>query len=109
MLTSLQIHRGGHWNSDSMTGCYLTSLPREFMRGQAGFDPDYSGSYYVPRTAIEPPEELGKMVFPHVDYWSKCYESKGIDLRYPDIEQNMAGQAFLQLLERLRIVFLPVS
>jgi Centromere DNA-binding protein complex CBF3 subunit, domain 2 len=35
-----QIRRGGRWNADQMTGCYLTTLPREFMRGVADFDPE---------------------------------------------------------------------
>lgn len=33
LLTVLQIRRGGLWNADHMTVCYLKALPREFMRG----------------------------------------------------------------------------
>jgi hypothetical protein len=29
------------WNNDQMTGCYLTNLPFEFMRGQADFEPAF--------------------------------------------------------------------
>ncbi|XP_044718886.1 centromere DNA-binding protein complex CBF3 subunit [Hirsutella rhossiliensis] len=44
-----QIRRAGRWNNgDQMTGCYLTSLPFEFMRAVADFDPEWSGSYFVP-------------------------------------------------------------
>ncbi|EED17238.1 hypothetical protein TSTA_022920 [Talaromyces stipitatus ATCC 10500] len=35
-----QIRRGGRWNADQMTGCYLTTLPQSFMHGIADFDPD---------------------------------------------------------------------
>ncbi|KAM4064097.1 centromere DNA-binding protein complex CBF3 subunit [Hirsutella rhossiliensis] len=44
-----KIRRAGRWNNgDQMTGCYLTSLPFEFMRAVADFDPEWSGSYFVP-------------------------------------------------------------
>ncbi|KJZ70635.1 hypothetical protein HIM_09955 [Hirsutella minnesotensis 3608] len=39
-----EIRRAGRWNNgDQMTGCYLTSLPFEFMRAVADFDPEWSG------------------------------------------------------------------
>jgi hypothetical protein len=31
-----QIRRAGRWNQDQMVGCYLNSLPRDFMRTMAG-------------------------------------------------------------------------
>jgi hypothetical protein len=49
ILTYMQICRGGRWNADQMTGCYLTTLPRAFMRGVADFSPDYESSYNCPR------------------------------------------------------------
>jgi len=50
-----QICRGGRWNTDQMTGCYLTTLPRAFMRGIADFDPEWASSYFLPRDTIRPP------------------------------------------------------
>ncbi|KAN0085075.1 hypothetical protein V8E54_001542 [Elaphomyces granulatus] len=44
-----QIRRAGCWNNDQMTGCYLTNLPFEFMRGQADFEPAFSSSYFLAR------------------------------------------------------------
>ncbi|KAM4061545.1 centromere DNA-binding protein complex CBF3 subunit [Hirsutella rhossiliensis] len=79
-----QIRRAGRWNNgDQMTGCYLTSLPFEFMRAVADFDPEWSGSYFVPRATAHssPFSDLG-------------------------VEQNMAAGAFLELLEWLREVLL---
>jgi hypothetical protein len=32
-----QIRRAGRWNTDAMTGVYLSYLPRQFMRSIAGF------------------------------------------------------------------------
>jgi hypothetical protein len=53
-----QIRRGGRWNADQMTGCYLTTLPRAFMRGIADFDPEYTSSYFLPRETVAPPALL---------------------------------------------------
>ncbi|KAM4063862.1 centromere DNA-binding protein complex CBF3 subunit [Hirsutella rhossiliensis] len=76
-----KIRRAGRWNNgDQMTGCYLTSLPFEFMRAVADFDPEWSGSYFVPGPP-SPFSDLG-------------------------VEQNMAAGAFLELLEWLREVLL---
>ena len=47
-----QIRRGGRWNADQMTGCYLTTLPRAFMRGIADFDLEWALSYFLPRETI---------------------------------------------------------
>lgn len=35
ILFCAQIRRGGRWNADQMTGCYLTTLPSAFLRGIA--------------------------------------------------------------------------
>jgi len=90
-----------------MTGCYLTSLPFEFMRAVADFDPEWSGSYFVPRATVRPPASLLVQVWPELDKWKlahDCPESnEAINL---DVEFNMAAGAFLELLEWLREVLL---
>src|ERR1041385_5435229 len=64
-ISKASIRRAGRWtNSDQMTGCYLTSLPREFMRAIADFDPDWPGSYYIPRAMVLPPPGLATVVWP---------------------------------------------
>ena len=68
-----QIRRGGHWNSDQMTGCYLTDLPRQFMRGMADFEPDYASNYFVPRETIKPPPSLRQRVWPQLDGWRQAH------------------------------------
>ncbi|XP_044716908.1 centromere DNA-binding protein complex CBF3 subunit [Hirsutella rhossiliensis] len=43
-----QIRRAGRWNNgDQMTGCYLTSC-LSIREAVADFDPEWSGSYFVP-------------------------------------------------------------
>lgn len=53
-----QIWRAGNWNTDSMHKGFLTNLPRKFMRGAAGFDPNHPGIYHIARSVVQPPEEL---------------------------------------------------
>jgi len=103
--SSLQIRRGGRWNNDQMTGCYLTSLPFEFMRGQADFEPAYASSYFLARD-IQPPERLRQLVWPDLNHWRAAH------LQLPEateeVEPNLATGGFLELLDRLRDVFLQV-
>lgn len=102
-----QIRRGGRWNSDQMTGCYLTDLPRQFMRGAADFEPDYASSYFVPRETIKPPSSLRRQVWPQLDRWRQAH------LNLPGatdvVEPNLAAGGFLELLDKLRDVFLQDS
>jgi hypothetical protein len=43
-----QIRHGGRWNNDALTSCYMTHLPRKFMRGMANFNPSVQGNFYLP-------------------------------------------------------------
>ncbi|KJZ70029.1 hypothetical protein HIM_10580 [Hirsutella minnesotensis 3608] len=101
---TVQIRRAGRWNNgDQMTGCYLTSLPFEFMRAVADFDPEWSGSYFVPRATVRPPVVLLVQVWPQLDKWKEAHSSPLSDF---GVEQNMAAGAFLELMEWLREVLL---
>jgi hypothetical protein len=53
-----QIRRGGRWNADQITGYYLITLPRAFIRGIADFDPEYTSSYFLPKETVAPPALL---------------------------------------------------
>ena len=99
-VSEASIRRAGRWtNSDQMTGCYLTFLPREFMRATADFDPDWPGAYYIPRATVVPPPGLIAAVWPKMDSWKAKIESK-------EAEQNKAAGAFLELLDWLRLILL---
>ena len=63
-----QIQRQGKWANDSMHKGYLTGLPREFMRGMAGFQAEHAGTYFISRGQVQPPNELLQMIFPKLDY-----------------------------------------
>jgi len=89
-----------------MTGCYLITLPRAFIRGIADFDPEWASSYFLPRETIQPPPLLLRRVWPDLDRWQTAH------LERPDatekVEPNLAAGGFLELLQRLRAVFLQV-
>jgi hypothetical protein len=63
-----QIRRAGRWNQEQMVGCYLNSLPREFMRSMAGH-PSQIGCFEIRRAAIAPPPELLSLIWPELDAW----------------------------------------
>lgn len=89
-----------------MTGCYLTSLPMEFNRGMAGFEPEYPSSYFIARDSVQPPESLLKKVYPALDYWLSAHAGTNPD--EPEVEETLAADGFLGLLVRLRPVVLQV-
>jgi hypothetical protein len=90
-----------------MIGCYLTTLPRAFMRGVADFDPDYAGSYFLPRETCLPPPSLLRRVWPDLDRWLAAHQSLSDATEV--VDTNRAARNFLELLARLRVVFLQVE
>jgi hypothetical protein len=49
-----------------MVGCYLNSLPREFIWSAAGH-PSQMGYFKIRRASIPPPDELLSMIWPGLD------------------------------------------
>lgn len=92
-----EIQRAGRWAGDSMHRAYLTSLPRKFIRGMAGFQAEHSGTYFVARGQMEPSNDLIQLIFPKLDYW----------VNQPT--DDIATKQFLKLLVYLRVVFLQDS
>jgi hypothetical protein len=90
-----------------MTSCYLTDLPLQFMRGIAGFEPDYASNYFIPRDTVKPPLSLRQRVWPDLDRWRQAH--LGLPGSIEAIEPNLAAGGFLELLDKLRDVFLQDS
>ena len=63
-----QIRRAGRWNQDQMVGCYLNSLPREFMRTMAGH-PKQVGCFEIRRASATPPNALLELIWPELGIW----------------------------------------
>ena len=115
-----QIRRAGQWNTDALSNCYLSHLPRDFVRSMAGFDPARQGNYYVPRTKVTPPLALLSAVWPWLDQWRAWFavsEPGSIPLSYDSLpldqdgedRTDLAAQGLLALLAELRVAFLQDS
>ena len=102
-----QIRRESRWNNDVLSQCYLSNVPRKFVRAAAGFDPSLQGSYYLPRAAVQPPESLVHDIWPWVDDWMEWYEL-GLGGETDD-HCDIAGEGFLRLLNLLRTILLQDS
>lgn len=95
------IRRQGRWNSQAMENCYLTTIPREAVRGLAGFDPKRP-CFCLPRSSLLPPKILLDMVFPWIDEWTAKRES-GL------VVPTICLDSFLMAMNFLRIVLLQDS
>jgi hypothetical protein len=51
------------WNLEQIIGCYLNSLPREFIRIMAGHLPQ-RGCFEVYRASVTPLDELLSLIWP---------------------------------------------
>jgi hypothetical protein len=115
-----QIRRAGRWNMDALSNCYLTHLPRKFVRSMAGFEPSNRGDYFIPRAKIQPPSSLIREVWPWVDEWLQWFKAHGqndfspapgLITPVPEEEEqdDLAAQGFLRLLDQFRTIFLQDS
>ena len=107
--TSLaQISQAGRWNQSVLCQAYLTHLPRQFMRIVAGFS-STQGDYFLPRAVYEPPLALQRQLWPWVEEWEPRFEARSRRRRWAQgglDEDDLAGDGFLKLMRRLRIVLL---
>ncbi|KAF1805188.1 hypothetical protein FB192DRAFT_1298445, partial [Mucor lusitanicus] len=65
----ISTRRLGRWNNITMNSAYSTGLPRKAMRVMAGFTIQ-PGQFFLARAALDPPEDLMKLVFPLLDQWN---------------------------------------
>jgi hypothetical protein len=85
----------------TLSQCYLSNLPRKFVRTTAGFVPAQD-SYYLPRAAVAsstPFKSHSSATSGHGDEWNDWYKQ---GLGEPkDDRLDVAGQGFLRLLRLL--------
>jgi hypothetical protein len=104
-----QIRRAGRWNTDAMTGAYLSYLPRAFIRSIAGFPQEGKG-YFLPRARETPPAALCSKIWPEADVWlerMEAYRPGSADNEV--VRLDLAGSGFLRLLGALRVILLQDS
>ncbi|KAG1049061.1 hypothetical protein G6F43_008591 [Rhizopus delemar] len=93
----------GRWETDKMVGRYVSSLPIETMKSLAGFNGQQHSNYFLPRAVIKPSLALQRLVFKDIEYWKERF-----NIGY-DIQEDIAGPNFLNLLAHLRVILLQDS
>jgi hypothetical protein len=73
----------------------------------ADFEPDYRLNYFIPRETVKPARSLRQRVWPQLDRWRQAY--LGLPGATEAVEPNLAAGGFLELLDKLRDVFLQDS
>lgn len=101
-VTEDQIRRAGRWNQEQMIGCYLTALPREFMRVMAGH-PKKKGRFEIIRARVPPPGSLLPLIWPELDQYAGRFGPNDGQI------DDLAGHGFTDLLFHLREVILQDS
>ena len=101
-VSEAQIRRAGRWNQEQMVGCYLSSLPRKFMRAMAGHPPQI-GCFEIRRASVRPPDELLSMIWPDLDTWKGRFGPQA------DQINDLAATGLTNLLFHFREVILQNS
>jgi Centromere DNA-binding protein complex CBF3 subunit, domain 2 len=73
----------------------------------ADFEPDYPLNYFIPRETVKPARSLRQRVWPQLDRWRQAH--LGLPGATEAVEPNLAAGGFLELLDKLRDVFLQDS
>lgn len=64
-----EIRRHGKWNDRTvMESVYLTEVSKPAVRALAGFKPEGTNDYHLPR-CVPAPDELAAQIFPFIDKW----------------------------------------
>jgi hypothetical protein len=119
-----------------LTNCYLTHLPRKFMRSAAGFNPSMQGNFYLPRARVSPLRSLEQAIWLFVDKWLAWFDDSDVgaaeevdgkpessyaspyaphDREKETVAEaeadrhDFAAQGFLRLLQQLRVMLLQDS
>ena len=108
-VNKTQIRQTECWNTDAMTGAYLSYLPRAFMWSIAGFPKEGKG-YFLLCTQEMPEEALCLKIWPETNVWLKhikTYHSDRADNEV--IWLDLVGSGFLHLLCVFRVILLQDS
>jgi hypothetical protein len=89
----------GNWDPSTQDKYYSKQMPMKIIKSRAGFvKADHY--HFNPRTAVMPPANLQKMIFPWIE------EAKDQLLQKDPLGQRRTALAFLSLMEQLRVVIL---
>ena len=88
----------GNWDPKTQEKSYSTKLPMRILKSRAGFQ-EADGLHFNPRTTLEPPDSLMKMIFPWLDVALEEF-NKG------DVPSSPTGYSFLKMMGTLRKIIL---
>jgi hypothetical protein len=101
MEVSLELIRMlGNWLENIHEMHYSLKIGWEALRVAAGF-PKEQGSYYVPRSKVEVPQELKDLVFPHF----KVAKDQFLELPQPEQISRKTSRQFIDVMDYLSEVF----
>jgi hypothetical protein len=89
----------GNWSPDTQEKAYSAHMPLPAMRVAGGHEPE-RGCHFIPRSSVEPPERLCRMIFPFVENAEEALRGA------IDSNKRVTAAAFLSLMRSLRIVVL---
>lgn len=95
-IPDAQLRQMGHWDSSKMAVHYSAGIAKTAARMFAGHGKE-SGRYFLEREALDPPDELRKQIFPHLEGSLQHIRSVG---------EDRAAEAFLTACDWFRTVLL---
>ncbi|KAE8262475.1 hypothetical protein A4X09_0g7453, partial [Tilletia walkeri] len=99
--SSIRIH--GRWTAsgDQLIERYLTGIAVQPVRALSGFSIS-GGDHYLPRTLLDPPNDLARKLWPQVDEAETAVRAR----QAAGGEKDEAALAFLEMMRWLRLVLL---
>ena len=95
-IPDAQLRQMGHWDSSKMAVHYSAGIAKTAARMFAGHGKE-RGNYFLEREALDPPGELRKQIFPHLEESLQHIQSGG---------EDRAAEAFLTACDWFRTVLL---
>ncbi|GEQ69666.1 hypothetical protein JCM33374_g3340 [Metschnikowia sp. JCM 33374] len=93
----------GHWLNSALIKYYLSPFPFKFIHHVTGFQRDEP--YHIARD-IDPPEELKRMIFPHLEEWVSTVENRTDQAWLEPQKRDDAILDFLHMLQTFRSVLI---
>ena len=92
----------GRWNHDELSNCYLSSLPRVWIRKMAGWT-EHPGSFDLARARVPVPAVLAALIWPELSQYTGRFG------RGRELFEELQTAGFIDLLVKLRDVVLQDS
>lgn len=101
-----EIRQLGNWSVSILDIHYSTKLPLRAMKAAAGFN-EGQGMFFCPRSTVEPPEELAKLLFPFADEQLANVDMARMEhCATKGMTYLGSAKCFLEMLIRMRTIIL---